>query len=189
MDPTPDFGDAVIGRGLPEAAQAALREAGEHRADAPRAMAALMRAKALAPGHPAVLVALYRDHFYGHRLAPARDVARQALTIGAEALGLPALWRQVPRAPLPDAETDAAVRFYLFALKGYAYLSLRLGDPAEATEALAVLRSLDPHDAVGGAVLESVMRAAGRDEDDDDSPPPPARPRGWSTHPKDPTHA
>jgi hypothetical protein len=63
-------------------AEAALREAGEHRGDAPRAMAALMRAQALAPEHPAVLIALYRHHFYGHRLGPARDVARRALVPG-----------------------------------------------------------------------------------------------------------
>jgi hypothetical protein len=75
-------------------AEAALREAGEHRGDAPRAMAALMRAQALAPEHPAVLIALYRHHFYGHRLRPARDVARRALVAGAAALGLPTCWRR-----------------------------------------------------------------------------------------------
>ena len=85
-----DFDDAVLGLGLPPLAEAALREGGEHRGDAPRSMAALMRAQALAPEHPAVLIAFYRHHFYGHRLGPARDVARRALVAGAQALGLPA---------------------------------------------------------------------------------------------------
>ena len=91
-------------------------------------MAALMRAQALAPDHPAVLIALYRHHFYSHRLPPARDVARRALVVGARALELPSLWRDVPRGPLPGARHDPRTRFFLFALKGYAYLSLRLGD-------------------------------------------------------------
>lgn len=161
------FDDAVLGRGLPPAAEAALVEAGALRADPPAAMAALMRAQALAPGHPAVLIALYRHHFYGHRLAPARDVARRALLAGAQALGLPAQWRDVPRQPLPGARDEAITRFYLFTLKGYAYLSLRLDDPVEARDALALLRHLDPDDRVGGALVEAVRQRAlvGDDED------------------------
>jgi len=168
-----DFDAAVLGHGLPPEAAAALKEAGAHRgSDAPRAMAALMRAQALAGEHPAVLIALYRHHFYGHRLAPARDIARRALVRGAAALGLPARWRDLPLRALPDARHDPAVRFYLFALKGYAYLSLRLGDDGEAAAALQRLRALDPDDCVGGALLEDVRQrrlrlAAGEAEDDD----------------------
>jgi hypothetical protein len=164
-----DFDDAVLGQGLPPMAEAALREAGLHRGDAPRAMAALMRAQALAPEHPAVLIAMYRDHFYSHRLAPARDVARRALRIGAQALGLPELWREVPHLALVGARDDARVRFYLFTLKGYAYLSLRLGDDSEARDALALLRHLDPDDRVGGALIEAVRQRALVGDPDDDS--------------------
>ena len=184
MDPSPDFDDAVLGRGLPALAQAALSEAGACRGDEVRAMAALMRARRLAPDHPAVLIALYRHHFYGHRWSIARDVARQAIHAGARALGLPTVWRSwVPR-PLPDTATDPGVRFYLFALKGYAYLSLRLDDPIEAADTLALLRQLDPHDHVGASVLEVVRRRAGAadadDEDTDDASPGAAPgPRGW----------
>lgn len=163
-----DFDTAVLGLGLPPEVEAALREAGAQRADAPRAMAALMRAKALAPEHPAVLIAFYRHHFYGHRPALARDVARRALVVGAQALGLPALWREVPREALPGARHDARTRFYLFVLKGYAYLSLRIGDAGEARDALALLRALDPQDHVGGALLEGVRRRALAPPDDDD---------------------
>lgn len=167
-----EFDDAVLGQGLPPLAESALREAGTHRDDAPRAMAALMRAQALAPEHPAVLIALYRHHFYGHRLAPARDVARRALRIGALALGLPEQWREVPRAALDGARDNARVRFYLFTLKGYAYLSLRLDDPVEARDALALLRHLDPDDRVGGSLIEAVrQRALVGDPDDERSSP------------------
>ncbi|WP_043784349.1 hypothetical protein [Rubrivivax gelatinosus] len=175
MEMTADgFDDAVLGRGLDAAAETALAEAGRLRSlDPPGAMAALMRAQALAPGHPAVLIAFYRHHFFGHRPAAARDVARRALVVAARALGLPTVWRELPRQPLPGARGDAGTRFLLFLLKGYAYLSLRLDDPLEARDALAVLRALDPEDCVGGALLEAVRVRAlvGEDPDADGLPP------------------
>jgi hypothetical protein len=134
-----------------------------------------MRAQWAAPEHPAVLIAFYRYHFYGHRLQPARAVARRALWVGARALGLPELWRDAPRAALPGARYDPATRFFLFALKGLAYLSLRLGDSGEAAEALALLRHLDPEDRVGAVLLEDVRQralrrlATGADVEDDDA--------------------
>lgn len=179
-----DFDDAVLGKGLPASAEAALCEAGLNRGDAPRAMAALMRAQALAPEHPAVLIAMYRHHFYGHRLGPARDVARRALVAGAQVLGLPACWREVPCQPLPNAKHDPVVRFYLFTLKGYAYLSLRLDDGVEARDALALLRHLDPDDCVGGALVEAVRQRALvgdlSDEDDAPSSPPAFGAAAWA---------
>lgn len=164
-----DFDDAVLGRGLPDAATRALDAAARSRGvDPARALLALSRAEACAPGHPAVLIGLYRHHFYAHQWRAARDVARRALAAGGTALGLPSLWYRVPDAPLPGARDDARARFYLFALKGYAYLSLRLGDGPEAAQALAKLRALDPEDFVGGALVEAVRRRALSGADDDD---------------------
>ena len=165
------FDNAVLGLGLPAGAEAALREAGRLRSEPAAAMASLMRARALAPDHPAVLIAFYRHHFYGHRLRAARDVARQALLVGAQRLGLPPMWRDVPERALPGARDDAATRFYLFVLKGYAYLSLRLADMGEARLALAKLRHLDPQDHVGGALLEAVRQRSERADDDADDGP------------------
>ncbi|MCE4556775.1 hypothetical protein [Pelomonas cellulosilytica] len=175
MDPALDFDAAVLGQGLPPEAEAALLEAGRARGDAPRVMASLMRACSLAPEHPAVLIAFYRHYFYSHRLRLARAVARKALVSSARALDLPALWRDVPDVPLAGARDDVATRFYLWVLKGYAYLSLRLDEDAEAREALAKLRALDPEDRVGAAVLEAVRQrrarqAAGVDDEDDAGP-------------------
>jgi tetratricopeptide (TPR) repeat protein len=169
-----EFDDAVLGHGLPAQAEEALRIAGVSRADPPRAMAALMRARSLAPDHPAVLIAFYRYHFYGHQLRQARAVSCEALVVGARSLGLPLLWRDVPAQPLAGAADDPATRFYLWVLKGYAYLSLRLGDLDEARDALAKLRALDPEDRVGAALLEAVRqrreRHAGGSDGDDDGP-------------------
>jgi hypothetical protein len=162
-----DFDAAVLGLALPAGVEQALREAGAAHGDPVQVAAALMRAHALAPEHPAVLIAFYRHHFYGHRLRLARDVARRALTVGARALALPEVWRTVPPRALPGARHDLRTRFYLFVLKGYAYVSLRLNDPVEARDALALLRALDPEDCVGGALLEAVrQRAAAADADD-----------------------
>ena len=176
MTAVPDdgFDLAVLGAGLPAEVESALALAGELRSKEPaRAMASLMRARAMAPDHPAVIIAFYRHHFYGHRHAAARDVARQGLAVAAAALGLPTLWRAVPREPLLDARTNPRIRFYLFLLKGYAYLSLRMDDPVEARDALAVLRDLDPEDRVGGSLLEAVrVRALVGEESD--APPAPA---------------
>lgn len=167
-----DFDASMWGQPLPDEAGHALQQASALRADPAAEMAALMRAAAAAPEHPAVLIAFYRSHFYGHRLQPARDVARRALVVGARALGLPAVWRDVPRRPLPGAQHDPGTRFFLFTLKGLAYLGLRLGDSAEAREALSLLRALDPEDRVGAALLEDVRQRALRrpsaDVDDDD---------------------
>ncbi len=165
------FGDAVLGVALPPGVEAALAQAGRHRADPVLAMAALMRANALAPDHPAVLIALYRHYFYDHQFACARDVARRALFVATRAIGLPPIWRQVPPQPLPGARFDAATRFFLFTLKAYAYLCLRLGDAIEARDALALLRALDPEDRVGGALLETVRlrRECGTDDEEDEA--------------------
>jgi hypothetical protein len=172
MQPGPDFDDAVLGLALPAGVEAALREAGARRGEPAQAMAALMRAQRLAPDHPAVLIAFYRRHFYAQEWREARAVVRRAMVAGAAALALPALWREVPREPLPGARHDPRTRFYLFALKGYAYLSLRLGELREAGDALALLRTLDPQDCVGAALLEGVRRRALEAPDDEAAPLP-----------------
>lgn len=169
-----DFDDEVFGHGLPDAAAACIRDAGPIRsADPARALQLLLKARQLAPGHPATLIALYRFHFYGHRLAAARELALEALALVSRSLDLPVRWQEVAPQALAGARFDPATRFYLFALKGYAYLSLRLGDFAPAGEALELLRALDPEDRVGARLLATVMARGGRD-DEDEAPAPPA---------------
>jgi hypothetical protein len=84
----------------------------------------------------------------------------------------------VPERALPGALDDVTTRFYLWVLKGYAYLSLRLDDPVEARDALAKLRALDPDDRVGAALLEAVRqrqeRGLGGAGDEDQGPALPA---------------
>src|SRR6516225_4483530 len=86
---------AILGAGLPEAAERHLRLAARSYKDASIAEAHLWRAQALAPTHAAVLIGLYRFYFYQHRLAEAFEVAQICLKKAARDNGLPLDWREV----------------------------------------------------------------------------------------------
>ncbi len=173
-----DFGGSALGAGLPDDVAGWIEAAGRLRDRPDDALALLERARGAAPGHPAPLIALYRFHFYGHRLAQARAAGEAALALARTALAP----RYADARPDSDAvRHDAAVRFLLFALKGLAYLNLRLGEPRAARALLDELRRLDPDDRVGGAVLMHVLTRHERHADDDDDATLIAHPaRGWT---------
>lgn len=159
--PDPDFEAAaaafaatVIGAHLEAPVEALIAQAGALRDEPEKALSLLERARALAPGHPVPLIAIYRFHFYGHALEKARAAGEDALAIARSALG-PNFGDVTPT----DGTTlgDAAVRFYLFTLKGLAYLNLRLGELEEAKLMLGELRRLDPKDHLGGGLLSYVL--------------------------------
>lgn len=167
------FDSTVLGGGLPAEVESLIAQAGLVRQDRSLAEPLLIKARKLAPQHPATLIALYRFHFYGHRLREAREVAREALGIARAALvpGHPdPVAADLPPITDEQARFDATVRFYLFTLKGFAYLNLRLGDIEVGRAALQELQHLDPQDRVGGAVLSVVLARAeaGTDDDADD---------------------
>lgn len=148
------FADGAIGGGLSPQVSALIAQAGLLRHLPLEALPLLEQARAAAPRHPAPLIALYRYHFYGHELAQARAVGENALAIARTALG-PDFGDEVP----DDEATrhNAAVRFYLFTLKGLAYLNMRLAALDEAQRMLKELRRLDPKDHIGGALLFHVL--------------------------------
>lgn len=148
------FAHAVIGGQLSQQVTDLLAQAAAMPHQADDALALLERARTLAPHHPAPLVALYRFHFYGHRLPQARLVGEDALAVVRRVLG-PHFGDHPPSDE--QARGDVCVRFYLFALKGLAYLSLRLGQLDEAVRLLRELKRLDPGDHVGGALLWHVL--------------------------------
>lgn len=163
------FDMAVLGGGLPPQVESLIREAGLARQQRDIAEPLLLRARAMAPTHPATLIALYRFHFYGHRLREAREIARETLGIARSALvpGHPdPVSAELPPFTDDQARFDAAVRFYLFTLKGFAYLNLRLGDHLVGRAALDELKRLDPNDRVGGAVLSVVLERASQTDDE-----------------------
>jgi tetratricopeptide (TPR) repeat protein len=158
--------DALLGGGLPVEAEHHLWEAGKsYHLDAV-AEAHLREAQALAPGHAAVLIGFYRFYFYKGRLAEALQIAKQCLTKAAAENRLPAHWSDV-RASHADFSSYENIlpRFFLFTLKGYAYLQMRLGNLVEGRLAVQKLLELDPSDKIGAKVLLEVLDRVGLDDE------------------------
>lgn len=158
--------NALLGGDLPPEAEYHLWEAGLSYHLDEVAERHLQEAQALAPGHAAVLIGLYRFYFYKGRLADALEVAKACLEKAARENHLPSDWRDVAAG---DAEfsryENMLPRFFLFTLKGYAYLQMRLGNLAEGRMAVEKLLELDPSDKIGAKVLLGVLDRVGQDDD------------------------
>ncbi len=148
------FAQGAIGAGLSPEVHALIDQAAQLQDQPTQAQSLLEQARAAAPRHPAPLIALYRFHFYGHRLEQALVAGEDALAVARTALG--SSFGDEPPSD-DEARHDAAVRFYLFALKALAYLHLRLGQLDEAKGYLHELRRLDPRDHVGGGLLSHIL--------------------------------
>lgn len=170
-EPQTSFDDAVLanallGGGLPPEAEEHLWQAGlsYHLDDV--AERHLYEAHALAPDHAAVLIGLYRVYFYKGRLAEALDIARACLKKAARENNLPADWRHVAASDATFDQYDNMLpRFFLFTLKGYAYLQMRLGNLEEGRAAALKLLELDASDKIGAKVLLGILDRIGRDDD------------------------
>jgi len=159
--------DALLGGGLPEAAERHLRQAGLAYHDADIAEQHLREAQALAPGHAAVLIGLYRFYFYKGRLDEALGIARVCLDKAARDNRVAADWREVIAGNAEFSSYEAVLpRFYLFTLKAYGYLQMRLGNVAEGRAAVLKLLELDPTDKLGARVLLGVLDRMGRGDDE-----------------------
>jgi tetratricopeptide (TPR) repeat protein len=157
--------DALLGRGLPEEADYHLWEAAKSYHQDEVAESHLREAQALAPDHAAVLIGLYRFYFYKGRLAEALEVAKLCLAKAARENHLAADWRDVAAGDAVFSRyEDILPRFYLFTLKGYAYLNMRLGNVEEGRAAVLKLLELDPSDKIGAKVLLEVLQRMGRDD-------------------------
>jgi tetratricopeptide (TPR) repeat protein len=158
---------AVLGGGLAIEAERLIREAGLHYGYDAAAELHLRAAQAIAPDHAAVRIAFYRFYFYKGRLAEALEVARECLKKAARDTGLAADWRLVCRQDADFQSFDAVLpRFYLFTLKGFAYLQMRLGNTDEGRAAVMKLLELDPADKLGATVLLGVLERMGKNDDD-----------------------
>jgi tetratricopeptide (TPR) repeat protein len=159
--------DALLGAGLPEAAERHLHRASlayQHDEVAERH---LREAQALAPGHAVVLIGLYRFYFYKGRLDQALDVARICLDKAAQDNNLKGDWHCVAPGDADFGSYDAVLpRFYMFTLKAYAYLQMRLGDVVEGRAAVLKLLELDPTDKLGARVLLGVVERRGGGDDE-----------------------
>jgi len=157
---------ALLGEGLPAEAEEFLDLASKTYADSETAERYLRQAQQWAPDHAAVLIGLYRFYFYKGRLREALEIANRCLEKATRENNMPRDWR---RARAQDAVFDRydemLPRFFLFTLKGYAYLQMRLGALDESRIALAKLLELDPSDKIGAKVLLGVLDRIGVEDD------------------------
>ncbi|CAN5238821.1 hypothetical protein BH10PSE15_BH10PSE15_00080 [soil metagenome] len=156
----------LLGGGLPIEAQRHLERAAlsYHLTDV--AETHLIAADTIAPDHAAVLIAFYRFYFYKGRLADALAVARLCIGKAMRLNVLGSDWRAVAPEDASFGAWDALLpRFFLFSLKGYAYLSMRVGDLDEGRLAAEKLLELDARDRIGARVLLDVLDRIGVDDD------------------------
>jgi len=115
----------------------------------------LLQARALAPASLTVMVALYRFYYYQHRLDDALQVAHDVMAEVGQAIGFPEHWQMITENHLINGlvESFITVRFYLLALKGAAFLQLRMGRRAEAVAMLNKVVEFDSKDRLGARTL------------------------------------
>lgn len=162
------FANPLLGGSLPAEAERHLEKASlsYHLTDV--AETHLQAAHALAPDHAAVLIAFYRFYFYKGRLFDALQISRACIRKALQENVLEPDWRKVQANDAPFGEWEALVpRFFLFSLKGYAYLNMRLGYFAEGRLAAEKLLELDARDRIGARVLLDVLDRMDRDLDDE----------------------
>ena len=149
---------ALLGGGLPEEAEHHLWLAGQSYHVDEVAETHLKQAEALAPDHAAVLIGFYRFYFYKGRLTDALRIAKRCLAKAAVENHLPPHWRDVRPEHAAFGSFDHMLpRFFMFTLKGYAYLQMRLGNLVEGRLAVQKLLDLDPSDKIGARVLLEVV--------------------------------
>lgn len=157
---------ALLGAGLPPEAEECLERASEAYADSAAAERHLRDAEELAPDHAAVLIGFYRFYFYKGRLREALEIAIRCLEKAARENNIPRDWRRVTASDAVfDRYEEILPRFFLFTLKGYAYLQMRLGDLDESRAAISKLLELDSSDKIGAKVLLGVLDRIGLSDD------------------------
>ncbi len=159
--------EVLLGAGLPLEAKKCLDEAATVYADGDRALKLLREAETIAPAHPAVLIGLYRFFFYKGRLEECLEVCHVCLAEASYHNNLPDDWHQVQSSDADFSSYEMMPRFFLFVLKGYAYLQMRLGNLEEGLVATMKLLELDASDKIGATLLlEVYQRKKERDADD-----------------------
>lgn len=123
----------------------------------------LLQAYFFAPEHLMVLVALYRFFYYQHRYPETLVVAERALNLVGQRLLFPDHWSALKSDDLlGENKPVSLIRFYLLALKGSAYVSLRLGQLEEGKAMVEKILELDPEDRLNASVLKNVLDEATR---------------------------
>lgn len=135
--------DEPMPEGVAELIDQAAEEYAEGEAEKP-----LLQAYFYAPKSLTVLVALYRFYYYQHRLAEAIIVAHRAMEESCSLMDINKSWKDLSETDLGVAVLNSMglVRFFLMALKGGGYLSLRMGRFQDGVDMLGKVVELDPKD-------------------------------------------
>jgi len=106
---------------------------------------ALAQAERLAPDDLTVIVALYRHFYFEQAFEQALRIADRAMGQAARALNIPPDWTNLSHREIAQLSDEAMplLRFYLWALKGRAYLLMRQGQFEAAIVPLEKLVELD----------------------------------------------
>lgn len=136
-----------------------LNEAMAAYRDTARAERLLWQAQALDPGCLPVYFSLYKFYFYQKRLADDERTAVMGLSAAARLGNFPEDWRALTPACADWSAPRSPQRFYLFSLKALAFIRLRRKQTADSAAILEKLRTLDPHDQVGGSVIATLAAA------------------------------
>ncbi len=159
---------ACLGQEVPAGAEQSLRLAAQSYGEPEQVEKYLAQALELAPSHPAVYIAFYRHHFYGGRIAEAMPYATLCLALARHELGLRGEWWETEPEDAPFGDVGAfSPRFFLFSLKAYGYLQMRLGNLEEGRRAVDKVLQLDPQDRVGASLLQGVLERIGQLDEDE----------------------
>lgn len=162
------FNEFPMGRGdvVPLALQQLLNEPLNVNDDWPRAEGLLLEARRMLPERLEIPVALYKMYAYSNRFAEAMALIDEVLERAAKAGNFPADWTLLHGASADWGEALGAVRFYLYSLKAKGFVSLRMGEVAQAHAVLTKLCQLDAKDLVGGSVVLDMAERVREAEDE-----------------------
>jgi tetratricopeptide (TPR) repeat protein len=156
----------LFGGGLPPLAEQYLSQAGDNYASDRVAEDYLSQAQELAPDHFAVLIGFYRYYFYKGRLQEALAISKICMAKAAREKNFATDWRAVQKEDAQFGDYDDVIaRFFMFCLKGYAYLLLRLGDFAEGRAAIEKLLQLDTTDKINARLLIDILERQKAEEE------------------------
>lgn len=111
------------------------------------------------PNELSLSEALYKMYAYSNQFENALVHIQWVLAQSSHTCNLPTNPLNAQPEQAQHAPLSRAARYYLYALKAYAFVSLRQGEIERAQNLVAQLTMLDPLDQVGGSV---VAELAGR---------------------------
>lgn len=146
---------------IPQLAEDLIQQAADLYGDE-EAEKCLLKAYFIAPENLTVLVAMYRYYYYQHKYKDAIQVAYRAMDVSSERLNLPKNWQELKLSHLGEGAVISMglLRFYLMALKGAGYLSLRDGDFESGASMLSKVVEVDPNDRLRATFLLDIALEA-----------------------------